>query len=108
MIKEYTSEFGEIRYKDTKYIKRQSHYLSRERLAFRNGERLGEIAIGIESGKTLRMVRRIIEKRVCQDYWNNGRAGEGTARDRYRMKRRVSNQLRNIYGYVPTGFVYVG
>ncbi len=106
MMEEYTLEFGKIRYKETKYIKRQSRSLSQERLAFKNGERLGDIAIGIENGKTLRKVRRIIEKRVCQDYWNNGRTGEGTARDRYRMKRRVSNQLRNIYGYVPTGFVY--
>lgn len=105
-MEEYTLEFGKIRYKETKYIKRQSRSLSQERLAFKNGERLGDIAIGIENGKTLRKVRRIIEKRVCQDYWNNGRTGEGTGRDRYRMKRRVSNQLRNIYGYVPTGFVY--
>ena len=102
----YTSEFGEIRYKDTKYIRRQSRYLSEERLAFKNGERLGDVSISIESGKTLRMVRRIVEKRVCQDYWNNGRSGRNTARNRYAMKHRVSNHLRNIYGFVPTGFRY--
>ena len=71
----YTSEFGEIRYKDTKYIRRQSRSLSEERLAFRNGERLGDVSISIESGKTLRMVRRIVEKRVCQDYWNQREYG---------------------------------
>ena len=103
----YTSEFGEIRYKDTKYIRRQSRSLSEERLAFRNGERLGDVSIGIESGRTLRKVRRIIEKRVCQDYWNHGRSGRKTAGNRYSMKRRVSNYLRNIYGFVPTGFRYV-
>ena len=102
----YTSEFGEIRYKDTKDIRRQSRSLSEERLAFRNGERLGDVSIGIESGKTLRKVRRIIEKRVCQDYWNHGRSGRKTAGNRYSMKRRVSNHLRNIYGFVPTGFRY--
>ena len=102
----YTSEFGEIRYKDTKYIKRQSRSLSEERLAFRNGERLGDVSIGIESGKTLRKVRRIIEKRVCQDYWNQRESGRDTARNRYAMKHRVSNHLRNIYGFVPTGFRY--
>ena len=106
MKREYTSEFGGIQYNDTKYIRRQSRSLSEERLAFRNGERLGDVSISIESGKTLRMVRRIVEKRVCQDYWNNGRSGRNTARNRYAMKHRVSNHLRNIYGFVPTGFRY--
>ena len=103
----YTSEFGEIQYKDKKYIRRQSRSLSEERLSFRDGERLGDVSISIESGKTLRKVRRIIEKRVCQDYWNNGRAGRNTDRNRYAMKHRVSNHLRNIYGFVPAGFRYV-
>ena len=106
MKREYTSEFGGIQYKDTKYMRRQSRSLSEERLAFRNGERLGDVSISIESGKTLRIVRRIVEKRVCQDYWNNGRSGRNTARNRYAMKHRVSNHLRNIYGFVPTGFRY--
>lgn len=104
---EYTSEFGEIQYKDTRDIRRQSRSLSEERLAFRDGERLGDVSIGIEGGKTLRKVRRIIEKRVCQDYWNQRSSGRDTAGNRYCMKRRVSNHLRNIYGFVPTGFVYV-
>ena len=104
---EYTSEFREIQYKDKKYIRRQSRYLSEERLAFRDGERLRDVSIGIESGKTLRKVRRIIEKRVCQDYWNQRESGGDTARNRYAMKHRVSNHLRNIYGFVPTGFLYV-
>ena len=103
---EYTSEFGEIQHKDTRYIRRQSRSLSEERLAFRGGEPLGDVSIGIESGRTLRKVRRIVEKRVCQDYWNNGRSGRNTARSRYAMKHRVSNHLRNIYGFVPTGFRY--
>lgn len=103
----YTSEFGEIRYKDKKYIRRQSRSLSEERLAFRGGERLGDITIDIEDRKTIRKVRRIIEKRVCQHYWNQGKSGRNTAGNRYSMNHRVSNHLRNIYGFVPTGFRYV-
>ena len=103
---EYTSEFREIQYKDKKYIRRQSRSLSEERLCFRNGERLGDILIGIESGETLRKVRRIIEKRVCQDYWNQRESGRDTARNRYAMKHRVSILLRFFYGFVPTGFRY--
>ena len=61
--------------------------------------------IDVESG--YRKVRRIIEKRVCQDYWNQRESGRDTARNRYAMKHRVSNHLRNIYGFVPTGFRYV-
>ena len=104
---EYTLKLGEIRYKNTRYIRRQSRSLSDERLTFRDGERLGDISIGIEGGKTLRKVRRIIEKRVCQDYWNHCRSGRETAGNWYNMKRRVSNHIRNIYGFVPTGFRYV-
>ena len=106
MKREYTSEFAGIQYKDTKYIRRQSRSLSEERLVFRDGERQGNLLIRIESGKTLRKVRRNIEKRVCQDYWNQRESGRNTARNRYAMKHRVSNHLRNIYGFVPTGFRY--
>ena len=56
--------------------------------------------------QALRIVRRILEKRVCQDYWNQRESGRDTARNRYAMKHRVSNHLRNIYGFVPTGFRY--
>ena len=65
------------------------------------------MSISIESGKTLRKVCRIIEKRVCQDYWNQGKSGRDTAGHRYSMKHRLSNHLRNIYRFVPTGFRYV-
>ena len=57
--------------------------------------------------QALRIVRRIFEKRVCQDYWNQGKSGRDTAGHRYSMKHRLSNHLRNIYGFVPTGFRYV-
>ena len=42
----------QYQYKDTKYIRRQSRSLSEERLCFRNGERMGDILIGIENGKS--------------------------------------------------------
>ena len=48
------------------------------------------------SGKTTVLVRRIIEKRTCQEYWRTreGRADNG---DRHRMRRHVTNQFKNLY-----------
>lgn len=90
---------------EMKYIKNISGSLSDERLSFLDGKRLSDVDIFIESNATVRKVRRIIEKRVCQEYWRT-RSGKGSNGDRQRMRRHVSNQFKNIYGAVPSGFRY--
>ncbi len=93
-------------YRETKSIKRQSKALADERLVFMDGKRLGDLDIAIEGGATLRKVRRIIEKRVSQKYWKSGYANDVTNYSRHTTRRYLTNQMKNIYGYVPTGFVY--
>ena len=90
---------------EMKHIKNFSDTLSDERLSFMDGMRLGDVDIFIESKATLRKVRRIIEKRTCQEYWrtHSGRPGN---EDRHRMRRNVKNQFKNIYGFVATGFIF--
>ena len=96
-----------LRYSETKFIKNQSKVIAEQRLEFMDGERLGDVSIGIESNATCRKVRRIIEKRVAQNFWRNAssvkKQGNGA---RYQTRRYVSNHLKNIYGEVPTGFHY--
>ena len=98
---------NDTRYCETKNIRRQSLALAEERLYFMDGKRLGDLDIAIEGGATLRKVRRIIEKRVSQKYWKNAGAKDAmTNYSRHATKRHLTNQMKNIYGYVPTGFVY--
>ena len=52
-----------------KHIKNQSRRISEEKLSFKNGIALGDVDIFIDGGKTRSMVRRIVEKRVAQEYW---------------------------------------
>ncbi len=93
-------------YSECKRIKRQSQALANERLEFMNGKRLGDLDIAIEGGATLRKVRRIIEKRVSQKYWKQGYPNDITNYSRHTTRRHLTNQMKNIYGCVPTGFVY--
>ena len=90
---------------EMKHIKNFSDNLSEERLSFLDGKRLGDVDIFIECNAPVRKVRRIIEKRTCQEYWRTreGRADNG---DRHRMRRHVTNQFKNLYGAVPSGFRY--
>lgn len=92
---------------DRKHIRRESKTLADEKILFMDNVRLGDISIGIEDGVTQRKVRRIIEKRVCQNYWKARQRGGNSASNRYAMRRRVSNHFKNIYGFVPVGFEYV-
>lgn len=92
---------------EKKYIKNQSAALAEERLTFLDGERLGDLSIRIESNATCRKVRRIMEKRVAQEFWRNAPQGKKSGNGaRYRMRRNVSNHFRNIFGTVPEGFRY--
>jgi len=90
-------------FRDRRHIHEQSASLACEMLSFLDGKALGDVDIFIESGETRRKVRRIIEKRVCQDMHRKGRK-EDSNYSRYHGKRRVSNQFKNIYGAVPAGF----
>ena len=90
---------------EMKYIKNMSGILAEERLSFMEGKRLCDVDIFIESNSTVRKVRRIIEKRVCQEYWRT-RSDKRDNGDRQRMRHHVSNHFKNLYGAVPTGFRY--
>lgn len=94
-----------MRHCEKKHIKNQTRKISSERLNFKEGGTLGEVDIFIDGGKTRNMVRRIVEKRVSQDYWKTVGKHEGNM-DRYKTRRRVSCSLKNIYGAVPCGFKY--
>ncbi len=93
------------RYSESKHIKNQTYNIANERLDFLDGKTLGEVDIFIESGATVRKIRRIVEKRVSQHLFRNGKhkAGNGS---RYNARHRSTNQLKNIFGGVPEGFIY--
>lgn len=81
--------------------------MAEERLDFLGGERLGDLSIGIESNATCRKVRRIMEKRVAQEFWSQAAPGKKTGNHpRYAVKRYMSNHFMNIFGVVPKGFRY--
>ncbi|MBR6458493.1 MAG: hypothetical protein IKS71_07830 [Bacteroidales bacterium] len=98
---------GKTIYAKTKFIHNQTRKLAEERLDFLNGKRLGDVSIGIEDNANCRKIRRIIEKRTAQQLIKNNKAnkleGNGT---RYNTRRNVSNQFKNLFGQVPTGFHY--
>jgi hypothetical protein len=92
-----------MRHCEKKLIKNQSKKISEEKLNFKDGIALGDVDIFIDGGKTRSMVRRIVEKRVAQDYWKTARSRHDNY-GRYSTRRHMSNHLKNIYGSVPTGF----
>lgn len=96
----FSAESGMPLFRNRKHIRNQSSSLACEQLSFLGGKPLGEIDIFTETGETQRKVRRIIEKRVCQDLHRRGRTGKGNF-TRYSSRRRVSNQFRNIFGGIP-------
>lgn len=53
------------------YIKKKTNALRNERLQFKGGELLGDVLFSVQSGSAQRKIRRIIEKRVSQDFWAN-------------------------------------
>lgn len=91
--------------------KRKNHSVSRsiseERLDFKGGIQLGDLSIAIESGSTKRKVRRILEKRVNQDYWSHVRNAQvRDNRHRASSKKYVSSVTRKIFGGPVTGYEY--
>ena len=90
---------------EKKHNKNQTRKISSEKLNFKDGLSLGEVDIFIDGGKTRNKVRRIVEKRVAQDYWKTA-GGRNGNRDRYYTRHHISNHMKNIYGAVPCGFYY--
>lgn len=71
--------------------------LYNEKLRFKDGESLRSIDISMEDGTVSRMVRRIVEKRMCQAYYRQHKNDDDHGgRDRYYMKRATSFQLHNL------------
>ena len=92
--------------------RRRNHSVSRsiseERLDFKGGIQLGDLSIAMESGSTKRKVRRILEKRVNQDYWNHVRNSQiRDNRHRASSKRYVSRVTRKIFGGPLTGYEFL-
>lgn len=103
-MKRFNSQYDSVWYSETQYIKTKTNALGRERLAFLDGKRLDEVSIFIEDKATLRRVRRIVEKRVSQDFYKVHPRRRDSAR--YELKHQSANAFKNIYGSVPKGFVY--
>lgn len=82
---------------EQKHIKSKTDAYALQRVNFKQGRRLGDIYI--YDSATCRKVRRILEKRVAQDYWKNARAvSKFTNRGRYETRHYLANQFQNIYG----------
>lgn len=82
---------------ESRYIKGRTTAYASQRINFKNGRRLGEIYI--HDNATYKKVRRILEKRVAQDYWKSALASSAfTNRGRYETRRHLANQFQNIYG----------
>ena len=94
------------------YNKRKSHSLCRsiaeEKLSFKDGVELGSLSIGIEDGETKRKVRRIVEKRVCKEYWKTKKSSAILDnKHRAATKKYVSSVTRKIFGEPVRGFSYL-
>lgn len=94
---------GTLRHCETKIIRRQTAAFGNEKLSFKDGMNLGDLDIYNESGETRRKVRRIIEKRICQDLYRRSKAAsKDNNYGRYNEKHRLSNSLKNLYGAYPS------
>lgn len=80
-------------------FKGQTHRLFEERLHFKGEMLLRNFDVETESARDSRIVRRIVEKRMCQAYhrMNKGMCdGALSNKDRYWKRRAISFQLYNI------------
>ena len=94
-------------YSEKRFTTQQRYAIADERLGGLDGKRLGDLSTRIEDNATCRKIRRIMEKRVAQNFWSNAsrrrRRGNGA---RYETRHHLSNHFRNIFGEVPKGFRY--
>ena len=95
-----TFEEGQTFYRDRKNIHNLSRKIAVERLGFLDGTAVEDVDIFIETGDIRRKVRRIVEKRVCQNFHKQG-CCHTTNSVRYKTRRRVSNHMKNIFGGIP-------
>lgn len=86
----------QIVYCETRYIKGRTRKISGENLSFKGGKRLGDLNLRYENGDTIRKVRRIIEKRVCQDFYKCHQHVKCNAK--HKTMHNVSCTIRNIFG----------
>lgn len=97
-----------IKSENKKKIRSLCRSIAEEKLAFKDGVELGSLSIGIEDGATKRMVRRIVEKRVCKDYWKLRKRSAGESnKHRAATKKYVSRVTRKIFGQPVRGFLYL-
>lgn len=77
--------------------KSETKKLYAEKLRFKDGKALKNIDVLMEDGATSRMVRRIVEKRMCQAYHRQHiPSPRKDGYDRHCMKRAISFQLHNL------------
>lgn len=80
--------------------------LSAEELRFKGNMPMKDINLSVVDGSTVRKLRRIVEKRVCQDFWSSHKGefhADGWGKSRMRME--VSRQLDRVcYGYAEFRF----
>lgn len=82
--------------------------IAEEKLNCKDGVELGSLSIGIEDGATKRKVRRIVEKRVCKDYWKLRKKSAGESnKHRAATKKYISSVTRKIFGQPVIGFLYL-
>lgn len=94
------------------FNKKKTHSLCRsiaeERLSFKEGAELGSLSIGIEDGATKRKIRRIVEKRVCKEYWKlRKNVVVSDNKHRAATKKYISSVTKKIFGQRVRGFLYV-
>ena len=70
-----------------------------EKLKFKSDKPLKEADVELMDGKDARKIRRIVEKRMCQEYHRQHKEQTGfrtTGRTRHEMNRAVSYELYNL------------
>ncbi|MBR0533959.1 MAG: hypothetical protein IJK19_04635 [Bacteroidales bacterium] len=77
--------------------------ISQISLIFMDGCSIKELSYNEEYGDTRRKVRRIIEKRVCQNLHNKKPNLEGNDM-RFRERRQSAKQVKRICGRIPYAF----
>ncbi len=83
--------------------KRRSASLGQVSLNFMDGCSIKELSYNEEAGETRRKVRRIIEKRVCQQLHDRMPNLKGNDM-RYRERRQSAKQVKSICGRIPYAY----